>query len=152
MERVRIEAIPAVRNYCAQLGTYAAEGRRALVETNDAIAVILDRYDRVRSLRFQRRGESEQELSDVRMRLRQCGEGQEADIAELQRRAEELLRQIQHHDDAAHQLAVGLEKFNESNGNYRSASAYAIGVMHDGEHEGARLDAALSDLASYRQR
>ena len=151
MARVTIAAIPAVRSYCAQLATYAVVGQQALEETNHAIETIRERYDRVQSRRSQRREETEQELSDVRMRIRQCGEGQEAEIAELQARADELLRQIQHHDDAAQQLAVGFLQFSESEGNYRSASASAAGIMVEGEHEGAQLNAALNDVTSYRR-
>ena len=151
MARVTIAAIPAVRSYCAQLAAYAAEGQRAVEETKHEIAKICERHDRVRSLRHQRRAETDQELSDVRMRIRHCGEGQEAEMAALQAQADELMRQLQRHDDAAQELEVGFLQFSETEGNYRSASARAVGVMLDGEHEGAQLNASLNDVTSYKQ-
>jgi chromosome segregation ATPase len=151
MARVTIAAIPAVRGYCAQLATYSTEGQRALEEMNHEIAKINERHDQVRGLRRIRRDEDEQELADVRMRIRQCGEGQEAEMAALQAQADELQRQLQHHDDMAHELEVGFRQFSDSEGDYRSASASAIGVMLDGEHEGAQLTAALNDVDSYKR-
>ena len=151
MQRVRIEAIPAVRSYCAQLGTYAAEGERAVRETKNAIEAILERHDQVRGSRRIRRDKDDDELRVVNMSLRQCGEDQQAEIAELQARAEELRRQIQHHEDAEQELKVGFEQFNMSNSNFGFESGNAAGVMLDGEHEGAQLNAALNDMPRYTQ-